>query len=499
MNGSGWRSLFDRRPLELLQRELEADARRPLLRRVIGPIDLMLMGIGVIVGAGIFVVTGTAAALYAGPAITLSFLLAGLACALSAMCYAELAAMIPAAGSAYTYAYATLGELVAWVVGWNLVLEYVFAASYVAVGWSGYFGSFLQHWGLTLPPALARAPLSSVNGQLVWAAGVNLPAIAIVLFMAAIALRGIALSRTVNVIIVALKLAALSLVIVLGAAHINPHLWHPFIPPAVDGGALGGGSFGWGGVLRGAGVIFVAYLGFDAIATTAQETRNPQRSLPIAIIGALCIATLLYIVVSLVLTGLVPYQTLNVPDPLSTALRSTGPSLAWLVTVVDAAAVIGLASVILVALLAQSRILFAMSRDGLLPALLGRIHPRTRVPHWSTTLSAIVIAVLAGCFPIGILVQLVSIGTLGIFIVVCLAVIILRRTAPDRPRAFRAPWVPVLPVLGVIVCAYILLGLPSRVWHLYGAWILGGLLIYTFYGHRGARAPRPKAAHDLVV
>lgn len=499
MNGSGWRSLFARRPLELLQRELEADARRPLLHRVIGPVDLMLMGVGVIVGAGIFVVTGTAAAMYAGPAITLSFLLAGLACALSAMCYAELAAMIPAVGSAYTYTYATLGEVVAWIIGWNLVLEYVFAASYVAVGWSGYFVSFLGHWSITFPAALARAPVDGVNGQVHWTPGLNLPAIAMVLCMAGVALCGIALSRSVNVVIVSLKLAALLLVIVLGASHINPHLWHPFVPPALDGGAFAGGSFGWGGVLRGAGVIFVSYLGFDAIATTAQETRNPQRTLPIAILGALCIATLLYIVVSLVLTGLVPYSTLNVPDPLSTALRSTGPALAWLVTVVDAAAVIGLASVILVVILALSRVLFAMSRDGLLPAMLGRVHPSTRVPHVSTVLSALLIAVLAGCFPIGILVQLVSIGTLGIFIVVCAGVIILRRTAAEQPRRFRTPWVPVLPVLGMLVCAYILVGLPSRVWHLYSGWMLGGLLIYMFYGYRGARASRPGAAHDLVV
>src|SRR5581483_11058143 len=259
------------------------------------------------------------------------------------------------------------------------------------------------------------------------------------------------ISRSVNVVIVSIKLATLLLVIVLGAAHVNPHLWHPFIPPARDGGGFAGGSFGWGGVLRGAGVIFVAYLGFDAIATTAQETRNPQRTLPIAILGALGLATLLYIVVSLVLTGLVPYRTLNVPDPLSTALRSTGPGLAWLVTVIDAAAVIGLASVILVVMLAQARILFAMSRDGLLPPLLGRIHARTRIPHWSTSFSAVAIAILAGCFPIGILVQLVSIGTLGIFIVVCAGVIILRRTRPELPRRFRSPWVPVLPILGILV------------------------------------------------
>lgn len=492
MNGSGWRSLFARRPLDLLQRELETDAQRPLLRRVIGPIDLMLMGVGVIVGAGIFVVTGTAAAIYAGPAITLSFLLAGLACALSALCYAELAAMIPAAGSAYTYTYATLGELVAWVIGWNLVLEYVFAASYVAVGWSGYLVSFLRHWDLTFPAALARAPVQELNGQLILSPGLNLPAMAIVLGMAGVGLCGMALSRSVNVVIVSLKLAALLLVIVLGAAHVNPHLWHPFVPPARDGGGFAGGSFGWGGVLRGAGVIFVSYLGFDAIATSAQETRNPQRTLPIAILGALCLATLLYIVVSLVLTGLVPYDTLNVPDPLSAALRSTGPALAWLVTLVDAAAVIGLASVILIVILALSRVMFAMSRDGLLPAALGRIHSRTRIPHVSTLLSAALIAVLAGCFPIGVLVQLVSIGTLGIFIVVCAGVIILRRVAPEQPRRFRAPWVPVLPVLGMLVCGYILVGLPARVWHLYGGWMLAGLLIYMFYGHRGARASRSR-------
>jgi len=484
----GWRSLFAQRAVEEIQRELAADIARPMLRRVLGPIDLMLIGIGVIVGAGIFVVTGTAAALYAGPAITVSFLLAGLACALSAMCYAELAAMIPAAGSAYTYAYATLGEVVAWLMGWNLVLEYLFAASYVAVGWSGYFASFLRDRGIDLPAELVNPPFGGVHGH---AAGhgaiINLPAIAIVACMAAVALRGIAMSRTVNGIIVTLKLGVLLLVIACGASYLHPHLWQPFVPPS-----KGIGTFGWSGILRGAGVVFVAYLGFDAIATTAQETRDPQRSLPRAILGALAIATSLYIVVSLVLTGLVPYRELNVPNPLSVALSASGAHLGWLVMCVDVAALVGLASVILVVLLAQPRVLFAMSRDGFLPEWLGRIHPRTRVPHVSTWISAVIVATLAGCFPIGILVQLVSIGTLGIFIVVCAGVIVLRRRRPEQPRPFRTPGVPVVPALGILICAYILSGLPRQVWDLYGVWIALGLLLYGCFGHRNARGVRAR-------
>ena len=478
------RKCWRRKPIEHICRTAESDAAGPQLRRVLGITELTLMGVSVIVGAGIFVVTGTAAALYAGPAITLSFVLAGLACALCAMCYAELAAMMPVAGSAYSYAYVTLGEGVAWVIGWNLLLEYVFAASYVAVGWSGYFDSILRRVGIALPEHLMTAPLAVTANHLQWAgATVNLPAIGIALLMAAVAFIGIRISTAVNAAIVILKIGVLVLVIVFGISHVDGHLWTPFVPEA-----SASGSFGWTGVLRGSAVVFVSYLGFDAIATAGQETRNPQRALPLAIMGSLAIATILYVIVSLVLTGLVPYAMLNVPNPLSVALTALGPSVSWRVVIVDLAAIVGLASVILVIMLAQPRILLAMGRDGLLPPFFGRVHARFRTPHWGTVISALVVAVLAGCFPIGLLVQLVSVGTLCVFIVVCVGVLVLRQTQPAWPRSFRTPWVPLVPVLGTLVCAYILTGLQARVWHMYGLWLIAGMIVYAFYGHRRSHA-----------
>lgn len=452
------------------------------LRRRLGPGHLVLMGVGVIIGAGIFVVTGSAAAEFAGPGIVFSFFLAALGCGLSALCYAEFASLIPVSGSAYTYAAATLGEAVAWVIGWNLLMEYGFAASYVAVGWSGYCASLLHGFGIDLPAALVHAPVTVRGAGLGFSGGlVNLPAVAIVAAVLLVARRGIGLSAGLNAAIVALKVAALGLFMAFGAFCVVPANWVPFVPP--NTGAFG--HFGWSGVLRGAAVVFVAYLGFDAIATTAQETRNPQRNLPIGILGSLVVCTLLYSGVSIVLTGLTSYRNLDAPNPLSVALRAAGGRLDWLAPIVDGAAVAGLASVLLVVLLAQPRVLLAMGRDGLLPKAFARVDRKTGAPAFATTVAGLFVMILAGLFPIDVLVQLVSLGTLCVFIAVCIGVVVLRRTRPDLPRPFRTPLTPALPIAGALVCVYLLAGLPLRSWELYGAWTVIGAAIYLGYGrHR---------------
>lgn len=463
-------------------RGLEVADGAPALRRVLGPLDLMLVGIGVIVGGGIFVVTGHTAAQIAGPAIVLSFLLAGVGCAFIAMCYAELAAMIPAAGSAYTYTYTALGEAAAWVVGWNLLLEYVFAASYVSVGWSSYLISLLSQAGVSAPPLLTGAPFAmGPNGLMMTGNLINGPAFLLAAVIALVAMRGVRLSSIVNGIIVALKLGALLLVVAFGTAHIQPHNWTPFVPANE-----GFGRFGWSGVMRAAAVVFVSYLGFDAIATLAQDTRNPQRNVPIGILGSLGAVSLLYVAVSLVLTGLVPYQLLDSASPLAVALRGAGPSLAWLIPVVDLAAVIGLGSVVLVVMLAQPRVLMAMAQDGLVPAAFARVHAKYRTPQLATTICGLSVAALAGLFPLSILVQLVSVGTLIVFIAVALSVLVLRRTDPARPRPFRAPFVPAVPVLGMLICAALLSVIPLRTWSVYLFWLALGLSIYFIYGARSA-------------
>jgi basic amino acid/polyamine antiporter, APA family len=484
----GW---SHRKPLAEAIRDLDRESGAPALRRVLGPLDLMLVGIGVIVGGGIFVVTGNAAAQFAGPAIVLSFLIAGLGCALTGMCYAELAAMIPAAGSAYAFTYTALGEAAAWVIGWNLLLEYVFAASYVAVGWSGYLMSLLSQWGATVPASLTRAPFTIGPQGLTTAGGlINGPAFLFAIAMALIALRGVRLSSVVNGVIVALKVGALVLVVIFGSLHVQPHHWKPFIPANE-----GFGRYGWSGVLRAAAVVFVSYLGFDAIATLAQDTRDPQRNVPVGILGSLGAVSLLYIAVALVLTGLVSYQHLDSASPLSVALRGGGPSLIWLLPIVDLAAVIGLGSVVLVIMLAQPRVLMAMGKDGLVPPAFSRVHPRFRTPHWGTMVCGLSVAALAGLFPLSILVQLVSVGTLMVFIAVALSVIVLRRTEPDRQRPFRTPFVPVVPIAGILVCAYLLTGIPLRTWTVYGLWLALGIFIYAAYG--GRSAIRRRAAPEV--
>ena len=463
--------------------DILADAQKVGLERRIGPAALTLLGIGVIVGAGIFVLTGVAAAEFAGPAISLSFVLAAAGCAFAGLCYAEFAAMIPAPGSAYTYTYATLGELAAWFVGWNLILEYTFAASYVAVGWSGYFGGLVEMLGGTLAGPLTAAPLDVADGRLVLTGNfINLPAVAIILAVTLVACRGMTLSATLNACIVALKLGVLVLFVGFGSLHMDADNLSPFIPP--NSGEFG--QFGWSGVLRGAAVVFVAYLGFDAVSAVAQEVRDPQRNMPIGILLSLAICALIYAAVAVVLTGLAPYETLNVSNPLSVALRSAGGALDWLAPLVDVAAVAGLASVVLVIVIAAPRVLLTMARDGLLPASLGKVDERRRTPMRATMITGLSVAILAGLFPIGILAQLVSLGALTVFTAVCIGVLVLRRARPDLRRPFRVPGVAIVAPMGALLCLYLLSGLPKQSWILYAVWASIGAVIYFGFGRRSA-------------
>lgn len=448
------------------------------LAKTLGPLSITFIGIGAIIGAGIFVLTGTAAAQYAGPGIMLSFVLAGIACAFVGLCYAELAAMIPVSGSTYTYTYATLGELAAWIIGWDLVLEYAMGAATVAVGWSGYLVSLLAQFGIHLPAALVHSPGAAVtlaDGSVVH--GVfNLPAALIVLLLTGLLVRGTSESTRLNNVMVAIKLVVVLAFVGLGAAFVNTANWVPFVPE--NTGEFG--HYGWSGVLRGASVVFFAFIGFDAVSTAAQEARRPQRDMPIGILASLVVCTLLYVAVAAVLTGLVPYGKLNVPDPIALGVDAIG--VGWFALLVKFGALAGLTTVILVLLYGQSRIFFTISRDGLLPPLFSKVHPRFNTPHISQIGIGLMVAVVAGVVPIHILGEMVSIGTLFAFVLVCSAVIYLRRREADTARPFRVPAVPVVPVLGIAFCLVLMAALPLDTWLRLGVWLLIGLVVYFAYG-----------------
>ncbi len=485
--------LFRRKHAADLQAEAHSDQS---LKRALGPVNLTALGIGAIIGAGIFVLTGQAAAKYAGPAIVISFVLSGLACAFAGLCYAEFSALIPASGSAYTYGYATLGEFVAWIIGWDLILEYLFAGATVAVGWSGYVVSFLKEFGVTIPAQFTSAPFDHhppadagwnmwrlfTEGWVSTGATLNVPAMLIVGFVTFLLVIGIKESASFNNVIVAIKLTVIFTFIAVGFAFINRHNWHPFVPPSA-----GDGQFGWSGILRGAGVIFFAYIGFDAVSTAAQEAKNPQRDMPIGMLASLGICTILYIVVSLVLTGVVSYKLLNVSAPIAVAVDVFGEHLAWLRTLVKIGAIAGLSSVILVLLLGQPRIFYSMSKDGLLPAVFSAVHPKFKTPWLAQILTGILAMLIAGLFPIGLLGELVSIGTLLAFLIVCAGVLVLRKLHPEMHRPFRTPAVWLVAPLGIICCGGLMAGLPRDTWARLIVWMLIGFVIYFAYSHRHSK------------
>ncbi len=458
------------------------------LKRTLTATHLVFIGIGCIVGTGIFVITGTAAAQYAGPALSISFLISAVLCMFVALCYTEFAAMIPMAGSAYSYAYLTIGEGIAWFIGWNLVLEYIFGASLVAVGWSGYVVSFMKDWGIIIPPELSSAPLIYQDGGwVVTGAILNFPAVFIVGLITTILVFGIRESVRVNNIIVIIKVVVILLFIGFGLSYIQPSNYVPFIPE--NTGQFG--VFGWSGIFRAAGIIFLAYVGFDAVSTVAQESKNPQRDMPIGILGSLIIVTILYISVSLVLTGMVNYTQLNVPDPIAVGIDSAGQKLFWLRPVIKIGAIAGMSSVILVLLTGMPRILYSMSLDGLLPRFMGRVHKKYRTPHITTIMVGATVTVISGLFPIDLIAEMVSIGTLLAFSMVCVSILVLRVRRPDMHRPFKTPLVWFVGIAGALGCIYLMTSLPLSTWFRLGIWTVLGVAIYLFYGFRNSKLNSP--------
>jgi APA family basic amino acid/polyamine antiporter len=497
--------LWTKKSIAVLQAEAAGESTEHTLRRALGALNLTTLGIGAIIGAGIFVLTGTAAAQYAGPAIVLSFIVSGFGCLFAGLCYAEFASMIPIAGSAYTYGYATLGEFVAWIIGWDLILEYLFGASTVAVGWSGYFTAFMEQIGIHMPAAWTNAPLQyhesaaldPVTQAVLHPAGfsttgaiVNLPAMVLIALMTTLLVIGIKESARFNNFIVILKITIVLLVIGFGFMYVNQANWHPFIPP--NTGEYG--HYGWSGIVRGAAVVFFAYIGFDAVSTAAQEAKNPQRDMPIGILGSLAICTVLYILMALVMTGLAHYTELDVPHPVFVAIEKAGPALSWLASFINIGAIAGLASVVLVMLMGQPRIFYSMARDGLLPPVFGKVHPRFKTPYVTTILTGIVAGVVAGLFPIGLLGELVSIGTLLAFVIVCAGIIVLRYKSPNLARPFRTPFVPLVPILGILICGYMMSSLPRATWERLIVWMIIGLVIYFLYSRSHSKLARAEGS-----
>ena len=478
-------NLLRRKSVTQLQADALTDQR---LKRALGATNLTALGIGAIIGTGIFVLTGTVAAQNAGPAVVLSFVLAGVASIFAALCYSEFASLVPMAGSAYTYGYATLGELFAWIIGWDLILEYALGAVTVSIGWSGYVVSFLRDIGINIPPALsaARGTLITLADGTQVTAIFNLPAVIIIAIITLLLVIGISESARVNNVIVFVKVAVV-LLFIFGAVHaVNPANWHPFIPPST--GVRG--HFGWSGVTQGAGIVFFAYIGFDAVSTAAQEAKNPQRDMPIGIIGSLLICTVLYIAVSAVATGIVPYLQLDVPDPIAVAADHAG--LGWMSAAIKLGAIAGLSSVILVMLLGQSRIFWTMADDGLLPEFVSRVHPKFRTPWIITILTGIVVAFFAALFTVREAGSLVSIGTLLAFVIVSIGVLVLRIREPHLPRTFKTPAVWVVAPLGALSALYLMIALPWRTWERLIIWFVIGMVIYFFYGVRRSKLAQAK-------
>jgi len=455
-------SLFRTKPIDV-----NADTG---LKRCLNAFDLTMLGIGCIIGTGIFVLTGVVAAQHSGPAIVLSFIVSGTACAFAALSYAELAGAIGGAGSAYGYAYSGIGEFIAWIIGWDLILEYSVATSTVAIGWSGYFGKIMELLGIHLPHALTNAPL---DGGIA-----NVPAMAIVLLLSVLLSIGVQESARFNTVMVFVKLTAVAIFIVVAAPHINPANWHPFIPAATTD-ASGQSHFGLSGVFTGASVIFFAYIGFDAVSTAAEETVNPQRNLPIGIIASLVICTILYIVVSGILTGVVHYDQIDIKAPIADALKQLG--IGWAEALVSIGALAGITTVMLVLYFGLTRIVMAMARDGLLPKPMAVINPKTQTPVRLIVGSGVVIALIAGLFPIGKVAELVNLGTLAAFFLVCASVIVLRKTRPDLKRPFRTPLVPLVPILGMLFCGFLMYKLPTLAWIGFVIWSAFGLVLYFVY------------------
>lgn len=514
-------SLFATKSLSTILSEAEETGEHTL-RRVLGPINLIAIGIGSIVGTGIFVLTGTAAAHHAGPAILLSFILAAVACVFAGLCYAEFASMIPVSGSAYTYGYATLGEFIAWIIGWDLILEYALGAAVVASGWSGYLISFLQDFGVVLPPRLAGSPDTTfvlykdhwerLTEQLARGlislhidpatlphqrSSFNMLGFLGVLVITTILVIGIRESVTLNTTVVIIKLCVLLVFVGLGTNYILGHRaeavanWTPFIPPNIGHY----GSFGWSGIARAAGVIFFAYIGFDQVSTAAQESKNPIRDMPIGILGSLAICTVIYIFVAGVLTGLVKYTALDAPAPIALGIEATG--IRWGSTLVKLGAVCGLTSAMVVTILGQSRIFFSMSQDGLLPKWASTVHPRFRTPYVSTIIVGVCVATVAALTPINVISELVSIGTLLAFIIVCAGVWILRTRGAEVPRAFVAPWVPFTPIMGIAVSLLMMFSLGWETWARLFIWLAIGLIIYFSYGRKHSRVQARTASSGL--
>jgi APA family basic amino acid/polyamine antiporter len=489
-------SMFATKSIDKIRAEASGSGEHTL-KRVLGPVDLTTLGIGAVIGTGIFVLTGQAAAAHAGPAIILSMVLAGFASALAGLCYAEFASTVPIAGSAYTYGYATLGEFVAWIIGWDLILEYALGAATVAVGWSGYVVSFLHDLGIDFPAAFSAAPgtlVTLADGSTVTAV-FNLPAVIITVLVATLLVVGIQESARVNAVIVVVKVAVVLLVVAVGVSFVNTANWHPFIP--ANTGEFG--KFGYSGILRGAGVIFFAYIGFDAVSTAAQEAKNPQKDMPIGILGSLIVCTILYVAVSAVMVGLVPYTALGVPAPMAVAIdaaKGAAAGTAWagiigiMPLIVKLGAIAGLSSVMVVMVLGQTRVFYSMASDGLMPPWAKQVHPKFRTPHITTILTGVVVSIAAGFTPIRILGELVSIGTLLAFVIVSVGIVVLRVKRPDLPRPFRVPLVFVVAPLAALVSLGLMAGLPAETWERLVIWMAIGIVVYFLYGARHSNLRR---------